>query len=191
MNRPSQNDCCAHVSFTHQSRQKDLRVKGADLYVARLARNVNHNESHRRGRREGRASRRYNATEDAVPTSDTGDGLSSSPKSMMSGSGSLHEELIDPLPRTRGPSPPSSAPRSQLAEAVESRPCYRCLAYMHAAGIRRVFWTNQQGQWEGGKLRDLVEALSHAARPGADVVGGALFVTKHEILRLRRAMGDD
>jgi len=74
---------------------------------------------------------------------------------------------------------------------------------MHSVGIRRVFWTNELGEWEGGKVRDLVDALSGAMAgsggqddAGADGAGGpggplgnGLFVTKHEVLMLRRMMG--
>jgi len=74
---------------------------------------------------------------------------------------------------------------------------------MHSVGIRRVFWTNELGEWEGGKVRDLVDALDGAMAgsggqddAGADGTGGAggplgngLFVTKHEVLMLRRMMG--
>lgn len=87
---------------------------------------------------------------------------------------------------------------------------------MHSVGIKRVFWTNAQGQWEGGKVRDLIDVLDGGgagdgtkgtgSQSGADKAddssgGGAttnngsvpggpgLFVTKHEVLMLRRVMG--
>ena len=62
---------------------------------------------------------------------------------------------------------------------------------MHAVGIKRVFWTNAGGEWEGAKVRDLVEALEKGEGvPGHDDGGDkGVFVTKHEVLMLKRAMG--
>lgn len=62
---------------------------------------------------------------------------------------------------------------------------------MHAAGIKRVFWTTQDGGWEGAKVGKLVEALeSGGDMVGEDGVGGGgVFVTKHEVLMMRRVMG--
>lgn len=58
-----------------------------------------------------------------------------------------------------------------------------------------MFWTNQDGEWEGAKVRDLVEALegggceeASAGGEGAKVDRG-VFVTKHEVLLLKRVMG--
>ncbi len=65
---------------------------------------------------------------------------------------------------------------------------------MHSVGIKRVFWTNENGEWDGGKVRELVDALENAGSSdgvacgsGDNAVGG-LFVTKHEVLMLRRLM---
>ena len=72
---------------------------------------------------------------------------------------------------------------------------------MHSVGIKRVFWTNERGEWGGAKIRDLVDGLksSNGKRIDAlnDSAGGAsdealaspLFVTKHEVLMLRSRMG--
>ena len=65
---------------------------------------------------------------------------------------------------------------------------------MCAVGIKRVFWTNGKGEWEGAKVRDLVDALQGNGEYGGEekVKGGAagngFFVTKHEVLRLREFM---
>ena len=56
---------------------------------------------------------------------------------------------------------------------------------MHAVGIKRVFWTNAGGEWEGAKVGALVEALDG----GCGEEGEGVFVTKHEVLMLRRGMG--
>jgi hypothetical protein len=67
---------------------------------------------------------------------------------------------------------------------------------MHAVGIKRVFWTNADGEWEGAKVRDLVEALEKGIEgdgdgdgPGTGQENKGVFVTKHEVLMLKRIMG--
>lgn len=69
---------------------------------------------------------------------------------------------------------------------------------MHSVGIRRAFWTNDQGEWEGGKVRDLIDAMEGSMAKGVSGDGdgasggpldNGLFVTKHEVLMLRRLMG--
>ena len=65
---------------------------------------------------------------------------------------------------------------------------------MHSVGIKRVFWTNDAGEWEGGKVRDLMDALDNTmesaanGNQGGPMVNG-VFVTKHEVLMLKRLMG--
>lgn len=60
----------------------------------------------------------------------------------------------------------STSSTSALLTATESRPCYRCVSYMHSVGIKRVFWSNCEGKWESAKLRDLVDG------PYCNSVGG-------------------
>lgn len=91
-------------------------------------------------------------------------------------------------------SPPSiPVPITNIAEispvmrATNSRPCYRCINYMRSVGIKRVFWTNKEGRWEGAKVRDLVLVLN-----GCGVSGSyqeEVFVTKHGILMRTRLIG--
>jgi hypothetical protein len=59
---------------------------------------------------------------------------------------------------------------------------------MHGVGIKRVFWTNADGEWEGAKVRDLVEALEKGIEsdgdgdgPGTGQENKGVFVTKHEV----------
>lgn len=69
---------------------------------------------------------------------------------------------------------------------------------MHAVGIKRVFWTTANGDWEGRKVQDLVEALEgvggtsqghdNDSKSDKPKEGIELFVTKHEVLMLRRVM---
>jgi len=70
---------------------------------------------------------------------------------------------------------------------------------MHTVGIKRVFWTNNNGEWEGGKVRDMMDVLDLAGTPRdgkcqnvgstGGAAGNGVFVTKHEVLKLRRLMG--
>jgi hypothetical protein len=159
------------------ARTKDLRLKGSDLYVARLG--------------NCKTSSKHSKDHPAPPIIPA-----SPPSSPKSSPTSLYDEL-SLLSRT--PSPPSYTPASSenphKPEIRASRPCYRCVSAMHACGIKRVFWTNQDGEWEGAKVRDLVEALeggggeeASAGGEGAKVDRG-VFVTKHEVLLLKRVMG--
>ena len=61
---------------------------------------------------------------------------------------------------------------------------------MHSAGIKRVFWTNAQGEWEGGKVRDLVDDLdglstAEQCEDGGKYSRDSVFVTKAEVLMLK------
>ncbi|KAM0703172.1 hypothetical protein Q7P35_009110 [Cladosporium inversicolor] len=59
--------------------------------------------------------------------------------------------------------------------------------------IKRVFCTNDDGEWEGGKVARFIDALDGEA-DGAGCAGGPMgngvFVTKHEVLMMRKKMGD-
>lgn len=58
-----------------------------------------------------------------------------------------------------------------------------------------MFWTTQDGEWECAKVRDLVEALETGLEGNNDGSAGTgqeskgVFVTKHEVLILKRSMG--
>lgn len=63
---------------------------------------------------------------------------------------------------------------------------------MASVGIKRVFWTTDQGDWEGAKVRDLVDALDDLGKEhslGSVSALNSVFVTKHEVLMLRGSMG--
>lgn len=66
---------------------------------------------------------------------------------------------------------------------------------MDSMGIKRVFWSNQDGEWEGAKVRDLVDALEmgiggvEEGGVGTGQESKGFFVTKHEVLMLKRTMG--
>lgn len=52
--------------------------------------------------------------------------------------------------------------------------------------------TDNDGKWQGAKVQELVDALEGENGPAGKGKGGesdkALFVTKHEVLRLKKAM---
>ncbi|KAK3708664.1 hypothetical protein LTR37_011386 [Vermiconidia calcicola] len=178
-------------SSSVNDRKKHPRLNGADVYVARLG------WCRTTATKQSVAQPMISAPADCVSSDadTTGEPLSASTSSIAStGSGSLHDELIN-----RDPSPnPTKADESNnsldLSTVRASHPCYRCISYMHSVGIKRVFWTNDAGQWEGGKIRDLVHALDNSMDNVADggqggPMGNGVFITKHEVLMFKRMMG--
>jgi hypothetical protein len=154
----------------------DSRLKGADLYVARLAwKHAQHarveiHDKSQKGKGAFSASSLNSSLSDL-----------SIKVSRPSPTGSLYDELSR-CSTTISQTDPEPVRRSNEIEcATSSRPCYRCISYMQWAGIRRVFWTNDEGQWEGAKVRDLVDALELGTTTGTS----GMFVTKHEVLMLR------
>ncbi|MCJ1282546.1 hypothetical protein MMC26_001869 [Xylographa opegraphella] len=170
-------------------RMKDSRLRGADLYVARL------------GWRKTNGPivlpiepDNTDDPKDTVCRVIESTGTIPKPEPVPS-TGSLYNELLLPAH-----SPPSDLGRPEAERACvgASRPCYRCICYMHTVGIKRVFWTNGNGDWEGGKVRNMMDALSLSAsttgeRTPKESIGGpagnGVFVTKHEVLMLRRLTG--
>ncbi|KAL8765845.1 MAG: hypothetical protein Q9209_007204 [Squamulea sp. 1 TL-2023] len=171
------------VPKSHQvaERMKDSRLNGADLYVARLGKTgkVNHYDC-------GCQHANSTAVEDREQLSSasaTSTGHEAKPLT-----GSLHEELRFPSPNEEKKPPPMSVPKGEQLTATYSRPCYRCISYMHSAGIKRVFWTNNKGEWESGKVRELVDALEGPVSPNSDgstMSVGDVYVTKSEVLLLK------
>ncbi|KAI9877766.1 MAG: hypothetical protein M1830_002896 [Pleopsidium flavum] len=186
-------------------RTQDQRLKGADLYVARLG--WKKDSPPPDATSKTKTQNNLNLTTGTSPSTTPANSapLPASPPPPTS-TGSLHEELKLPPPTLSSPAPPKPPTTTTtttttntshpLASISSSRPCYRCIAYMHSVGIKRVFWTNSQGEWDGGKVRDLVDALESGG-PSAEsdgcgtkgVAGNGVFVTKHEVLMLRRLMG--
>ncbi len=178
-------------------RIQDSRLKGADLYVARLC------------WKQAPISPGAIVDDQSLATT-TDDGLAERSPSLLTTAtptGSLHEELRKPISPTTAVTAKSDFHSASgcVPSVSSSRPCYRCISYMHSAGIKRVFWTNSKGQWEGSKVRDLVDALEQSSslsdlgnddRCGGGVggsggpAGNGVFVTKHEVLMLRRLMGN-
>lgn len=188
--------CSASVA----ERKKHPRLQGADLYVTRVG---------WQGKPERKPKRKITAftsettvsNASSTPVEALTESLLSfaslSTASSHSASGSLHDELIDRTP-TRSPCDSSAEETCgfERSNVHASRPCYRCMTFMHSVGIRRVFWTNDSGEWEGGKVARLVEGMKMgmnevASLPNSDggPMGNGVFVTKHEVLMLRRIMG--
>jgi hypothetical protein len=171
-------------------RKKHPRLAGADLYVTRLGWNARPNPKQKCVKSSNRAVTPASSSEsERGPPS-----LSSSTSSTctLGTTGSLYDELRNHTPRT--PSPVAESAPTIPREAIHaSRPCYRCVSYMYAVGIKRVFWTNDAGEWEGGKVGKFVDALDgegDGAECGGGPMGNGVFVTKHEVLMMRRTMGD-
>ncbi|KAI9704341.1 MAG: hypothetical protein M1836_007202 [Candelina mexicana] len=173
-----------HASQKVAERRKDPRLKGADLYVARLGWKLS--ETPLKEIREAPAT---GAIERLSPkpiasSSEPSASLPPVPRS-------LHDELSPSTLNALSATNPTRQSNSELLTtkcASASRPCYRCISYMESVGIKRIFWTNENGEWDGGKVRDLADALED---PDSDVdrtASDSLFVTKHEVLMLRRLM---
>lgn len=166
-----------------KERMKHPKLVGADVYVARLASDGPTPEERKKRRAHARAS--DGTIETAGPDTCT------TACAVPASTGSLHDELISKTSKSK-PLTSVTEDVKRPPTAAESRPCYRCVAYMHSVGIKRVFWTTNDGNWEGAKIRDLVDQFDGAMCSDADASLGqaamGLFVTKHEVLMLRRLM---
>lgn len=177
------------LTKSHQvaARTKDSRLKGADLYVARLGKTGRANLYDCGCRRDGSTvTDEAKTIEESNEPSSIGPGPSIDTKPLT---GSLHDELRFPSLSKEERLAPKAVPSGQQVTATYSRPCYRCVSYMHSAGIKRVFWTNNKGGWEGGKVRELVDALEGPMSPDGDgstaAGAGSVYVTKSEVLLLK------
>ncbi|KAI6887877.1 hypothetical protein KC360_g412 [Hortaea werneckii] len=181
-----------HTGPSLNDRKKHPRLMGADLYVTRLGWCKGPAQTPRLPKPQVSSS----AVTPPPTASDPDEKASNQTSTALSsaGDGSLYEELSN-----RTPSPtnaPATAATLDPNCVRASRPCYRCISYMHSVGIKRVFWTTDDGRWEGGKVRDLVAALDNsmenvaAGGDGGGPTGNGVFVTKHEVLMLKRLMGE-
>lgn len=175
---------------SHQAaeRMKDSRLNGADLYVARLGYAGKADPSHCSCLPDiSRVMDEAQVNDKDSEQRATDLEMSSKMKPLT---GSLHEELRFPSPSKASRPTPQSVSKDKRPTATHSRPCYRCISYMHSAGIKRVFWTNHMGVWEGGKVRELVDALEGPMSPNGNAPTGApsigsVYVTKSEVLLLK------
>ncbi|KAH7368029.1 hypothetical protein B0T11DRAFT_316305 [Plectosphaerella cucumerina] len=159
-------------------RWKHSKLHGADIYVARLSRCGPSPCQHP-----------VPTQRNALSSSNTIYEPPSAPIHLASITGSLFDEITC-QPKDQPPTPQPKRQRRGVCTpdpasiAIESRPCYRCVLFMHSVGIRRVFWTDKDGQWHGSKVRALVEMLEQGIVPSTTEAPDGLFVTKHEVLRL-------
>lgn len=162
---------------------KHQRLVGADVYVARIAQTNLHEKKYKGSRAAKRKEAQLEQVSNDEKAGNVQPGLSTSP-------GSLHDELTC-KPKETLLSKPAMKTLEDHPSVAESRPCYRCVAYMHSVGIKRVFWTTNDNKWEGAKIRDLIDDL-HGAIDREDSSLGLpvpdVFVTKSEVLLLRRSM---
>jgi hypothetical protein len=159
------------------ARTKDLRLKGADLYVARLG-------------SECECKHIISPPLDLLDPSLSAN-LPKPPAPVATRS--LHDELLHSTPSRPPPTIKVTSPPA-APQVRASHPCYRCVTHMYAVGIKRVFWTNAQGEWDVAKVRDLMDALETSGSGSGDSSGDGgrnlgVFVTKHEVLMLKRVMG--
>ena len=164
-----------HANHQVQDRQRSASLNGADLYVARFR--VTQDDGPSKGNRTTLAT---------IDDSDSPSTTSEVSTDSVLPPQSLHDELTNPHPspdkRHSTINVHEASNRRMTAHA--SRPCYRCIALMHKVGIKRVFWTNNRGEWEGAKVQSLIDLLEQQDGQMADV-----YATKHEVLMMRRTMG--
>jgi hypothetical protein len=178
-------------------RKRHTRLAGADLYVTRLGwNNCNIARPHpmiKPANSEVPVTTPPSSSESEPDLECPSLTSSISSVSTLGATGSLYDELRCHKPRT---TPPTAdiAPTIPREAIHASQPCYRCVSYMHAVGIKRVFWTNDDGEWEGGKVAQFIGALDgegDGAGCGGGPMGNGVFVTKHEVLKImRRTMGE-
>jgi hypothetical protein len=157
-----------------KDRKRNPRLNGADIYIARLG------------------YKRDNASSPSIVCSGPGHDSPEEPPSPRCKIRSLHDELTYSQAKPKTPDARVTQSQAKQPTAVASRPCYRCISYMASVGIRRAFWTTEDGTWESAKVGDLMDSLNNVA-PGKptdiDTALNSVFVTKHEVLMLRRTMG--
>ncbi|KAF2236802.1 hypothetical protein EV356DRAFT_565269 [Viridothelium virens] len=171
-----------HPPYSIAERRRFNRLNGVDLYVARLG---NHSENERK-----QSKRPLEEAEPAAQPIELDRSLVKSEK--IASMGSLHEELEFPDPRIPSRSPPKERELFDCSMIRASKPCYRCVEYMRSVGIKRVFWTDETGQWKGCKVHELCDSFDKlsTSRHADEIAGSGPFVTKHEVLMLRRRMGN-
>ncbi|KAF2009752.1 hypothetical protein BU24DRAFT_323490, partial [Aaosphaeria arxii CBS 175.79] len=129
-------------------RTTDPKLHGVDLYVARLGRKTISSST----MTSHCCSNKLEGKEQTLAPWSDPDQLN----------GSLHDEYLSYHQRSKHENTTSTAKLpDQKPSMLSSRPCYRCISYIDAVGIKRVFWTTEAGTWEGAKVRDLVEAWNN------------------------------
>ncbi|KAI0139838.1 hypothetical protein GGR57DRAFT_509544 [Xylariaceae sp. FL1272] len=173
------------LSYPPLDRKKHPRLRGADVYVVRLGRKADDSDADRKKRlgASGNNSGSLAARQTAKNKSE-----SVETDAQMVSTGSLYDELVckEAKKATDRPGSGSGGVVLDRGHVLESRPCYRCVLYMQSVGIRRCYWSNAAGEWESAKVRDLFDQCNGTIGTGGQAGAGEVFVTKHEILMLRR-----
>lgn len=170
------NNPIEYSSHSPNQRQRHPRLNGADLYVARFRVKVlDSNEA------------QTNPTAATIPSTcfDLVLPAQKNPATTPCAPLSLHDELVNPHPKATNKPQPTSLRDSATTETAPraSKPCYRCIAYMHCVGIKRVFWTNHRGEWENAKVKDLIDVLE-----GTKSSEGEVYATKHDVLAMMQRL---
>ena len=63
---------------------------------------------------------------------------------------------------------------------ADSRPCWRCLEWMYWAGIKRVYWTDPDGDWYGDKVAHLLFGSTSHDSSSATTVYVPVHLTQYE-----------
>ncbi|PWN53340.1 hypothetical protein IE53DRAFT_377410 [Violaceomyces palustris] len=111
----------------------DSRLRGADLYVVRLMQDT---ESKAKAKEQRKAQRAAAAA--------------------RGGASSAGQHQVNHHER-RAAADGRKEQQESSPRYADSRPCWRCLEWMSWAGIKRVYWTNVNGDWEGGKVSILLD----------------------------------
>ncbi|KAH9885157.1 hypothetical protein F4778DRAFT_787333 [Xylariomycetidae sp. FL2044] len=176
-----------HVEFLPEShslrdRMKHRKVRGVDVYIVRIG--AAQERTYKR-KKESKKSSMADDTLNGVAPPYTASAAATAPPR------SLHDELTCKEPKPKLSEVDGTGETNKLVSLSsirESRPCYRCILYMHSAGIKRVHWTNEEGDWRSAKVRDLYDQLSGSTTCNGQEGADGVFVTKHEILLLRRLL---
>jgi len=143
---------------------KDQSLRGFDLYEARL--------------RWRKAEDRPVSRESEKPQMDVQIGEEVDVRSVrdcqpvQSLTGSLHDKLHFYKPKESHWDAQCSRSLAKKPMATLSEPRYRCISFMHSAGIRRVLWTNTKGEWEGDRVQKLVDDLGDSNSSAGNERGG-------------------
>lgn len=76
--------------------------------------------------------------------------------------------------------PAVSPPTNVTPRYADSRPCWRCLEWMLWAGIKRVYWTNAEGEWHGGKVANLLFGSDERPSASTQEVLVPVHLTQYE-----------
>lgn len=157
-----------------KNRMKPPRLVAADVYVVRLANEPPGSKLDKKRQAQKQKRSEQHQQENEFTGDDKGDSCSA-PSGLSASKVSLHDELTCIKNTTSDPPLAYIEAPHHSRVVAESRPCYRCVSYMHSVGIKRVFWTTNEGKWEGAKVRDLVRTWEQKADTWAGLATFAIL----------------